>query len=195
MCWSETTVLFSNCSHSGSLRLRLIILYEKCLRRESECVLLLSNAAVSAKTLSYEIYWQISPKKVEKVKAVLTAMSACPWLDGTSVKTKEWECGKLGMALQWMMLNKEWAALQKRRRWTDRAGGGVLGGDGGWKKPAEQTALLVQSCLFKVTALTDTTRPGGCLQDKMLLPFRGSDWQLCMALDNFRHAAGDILLG
>lgn len=187
-------MVFSNCSQSGSLCLQLFILSEKCLGRESECVLLLSNAAVNAETLSYEIYWQKSPRrKAVKVKPVLTAMSACPWLDEMSVKPKESECGKLGMALQWTMLNKEWAALQKWRRWTVMAGGGLVGGGGGWKKPPEQATLLVQSCLFKVTALTDTTRPGGCLQAKMLLPFGGSGWQLCTALDNFHHIAGEIL--
>lgn len=100
--------MFSNCSQSGSLPLQLLIRSEKCLRRESEYVLLLSNPAINAETLSYEIYWQKSPRrKAVKVKPVLTAMSACPWLDEMSVKPKEWEYGKLAMALQWMMLNKE----------------------------------------------------------------------------------------
>lgn len=41
----------SNCSPSGALRLQLIIVYEMCLRRESERILLLSNAAASAKKI------------------------------------------------------------------------------------------------------------------------------------------------
>lgn len=146
------------------------------------------------RNMSSGIHWQISPNKVEKVKAALTAMSARPRLDGLSVKAKREYLAQLETAPSWMILNKEWAAFQRwRRKWTAGAEGGVVGGDGGWPKPSEQTALLVQSYIFKVTALTDTIRPRGCLQGKILLPFRGNDRQFCMVLNIFHYTAGEIV--
>ena len=79
----------------------------------------------------------------------------------------------------------------------ERGGGRVraartVGGDRGWKKPSEQTASLVHSCLFNVTALTDTTGPEGCLQDNTFSSFRGNNWQFCTALDCSYHTAGEF---
>lgn len=56
-------------------------------------------------------------------------MSACPWINVTSVKAKGCECGTV---LQSVLLNKELATLQKRM-WTVKAacmarGGGDVGG-------------------------------------------------------------------
>ena len=128
-------MLFSNCSHRASLRPQLIILYEKCLRRESECLLLLSNAAVSAETLSHETHWQISPNKVKNSKAACWQLrQRVPCFDGPSVKASGWECGEPGTAPSWMMLNKEWAALQK---WRRRGGGWPGGGGGRWRRVKE----------------------------------------------------------
>lgn len=69
------------------------------------------------------------------------------------------------------------------------AGGEVGGGDVGGLP--EQAALLVLSCLFNVTALTDITRPGGCLEDIMLVKFCTA--QLCAVIKMLYYLYGPIL--
>lgn len=66
-------------------------------------------------------------------------------------------------------------------------GGGDVGGGG----LPEQAALLVLSCLFNVTALTDITRPGGCLEDIMLVKFCTA--QLCAVIKMLYYLYGPIL--
>lgn len=94
-----------------------------------------------------------------------------------------------------------WSWIKKELRY--RSGGGGWPEqeeeEGQWEvTEGERSHQSRQHCwfsLFKVTALTDTTRPGGCLQDQMLLPLRGSKWQFCMALDKMHHTAGENLQG
>lgn len=173
--------MFSNCSHSGFLRMQLIILYEKCLRRESECPAAIHCCRQCKNIVIWDLLTNISRKKSRKSKN--RHWQPCQRVLGLTVslsKPRSKNVAILGRRCSgWCWIKNEW------RRWTARAGGGAVGGNGGWKKPSEQTALLVRACLFRVTALTDTTGPGGCLQDKMLLSFKGGDWQFCMALDNF----------
>lgn len=44
----------------------------------------------------------------------------------------------------------------------------------GEKKPPEQTALVGQFCLFNATVMTDTTRPGVCLEENIYSPSKAT---------------------
>lgn len=130
-------MLFSNCSHSASLRPQLIILYKKCLRRESECLLLLSNAAVSAETLSHEIHWEISPKKVEKVKpGVDSYVSTSSALTGCLSKPAGENVAKSGRRRHgWCWIKNE---LRYRSGEEEVDGqGGRRRGSGRWRRVKE----------------------------------------------------------
>lgn len=189
VCVILTAVLVSDWSHRVFLCLHPIILYEKPLKEKpiGVCPAAIHSWCQVKTPVIRDILTNISPESRRRTASVSNQVSmSLNWRD-----VKHRECGKVGMELRWRMMNKEWAALKKRRRWEARASlQGRRRRSGRWLgvKEAVGAAGIARSVL--------STRCDGTDWHNWArrLPLRRNirqQMQFCISLDNISHQVVD----